>query len=77
MGVAWMMDVTLKVSHSQSSVVLLSPGPFGLCQTFQSAFNSKYVTTLHSSKQKCWITIWEYREVYLKEKLTNQRCWGG
>lgn len=74
MEVAWMMDETLKACHSLLSVVLLSPGPFGLCQAFQSAFNSKDVTSLLSSKQKGWITRWEYREVYLKEKLTNQRC---
>jgi hypothetical protein len=41
MEVAWMMDTTLKAFHTLSSVVLLSHGPFGLCQPFQSALNSK------------------------------------
>jgi hypothetical protein len=29
----------------------------------------KIVTTLHSCRQKGWITRWEYREVYLKGRL--------
>lgn len=74
MEVAWMMDVTLKAFHSLSSVVLLSLSPFGLCQPFQSSLNGKDCHYPTFVQTEGWIIKWEYREIYLKGKLTNQRC---